>query len=280
MNRKRKDLASELGVSEVTIWRWERAGILDKKIAEIRERNKKMLSSQEELLQSLTNVVKRNKDIMQDISDKVQRNTEILQDIANVLQGITSKIEDTSDLIQKSYNLLQEFANVIQTIMKSQEMKHNILQPVVDKKANIMQSNTSEIEENFTATELSKVLGVNTSTTRRWIAKGEIKATKTVTGYVIPKEEALRVIFKKVYEDLNITHHFGDSVPIPMFKDEVKKRINISDEEIDKILLDLDSKEIIYLQTLDNPGDFSDSNRGIKFEGRVLYFITWTKKQV
>jgi transcriptional regulator with XRE-family HTH domain len=38
MNRKRKDLASELGVSEVTIWRWERAGILDKKIAEIREK--------------------------------------------------------------------------------------------------------------------------------------------------------------------------------------------------------------------------------------------------
>jgi hypothetical protein len=40
MNRK-KDLASELGVSEVTIWRWEKAGVLDKKIAEIRERNKK-----------------------------------------------------------------------------------------------------------------------------------------------------------------------------------------------------------------------------------------------
>jgi hypothetical protein len=40
MNRK-KDLASELRVSEVTIWRWEKTGILDKKIAEIRERNKK-----------------------------------------------------------------------------------------------------------------------------------------------------------------------------------------------------------------------------------------------
>ena len=277
MNRKRKDLASELGVSEVTIWRWERAGILDKKIAEIRERNKKVLSSQEEVIQSLTNIIKRNTDIMRNISDKIQRNTEILQDIANVLQGITSNIEYTSDLIQKNYNLLQEIANVIQTIMKSQEMKHNVLQPIVDKKANIMQSNTSEIEENFTATELAKVLGVNRSTTQRWITKGEIHATKTSQGYLIPKDEALKVIFRKVYEDLNVTHRFGDSVPIPIFKDEVKKHTNISDEEIDKILLDLDSKEIIYLQTLDRPSDFSDSDKGIKFQGRTLYFITWHK---
>jgi excisionase family DNA binding protein len=157
-------------------------------------------------------------------------------------------------------------------------MKHNVLQPVVDEKANIMQSNTSEIEENFTATELAKVLGVNTSTIQRWITKGEIHATKTAQGYLIPKEEALKVIFRKVYEDLNVARHFGDSVPIPIFKDEVKKHINISDEEIDKILLDLDSNEIIYLQTLDRPSDFSDSNRGIKFQGRVLYFITWIKK--
>jgi len=278
MNRKRKNLASELEVSEVTIWRWERAGILDKKIAEIRERNKKMLSSQEELLQSLTNVIKRNTDIMQDITNEIQRNSEILQGIAHILQGITSKIEDTSDLIQKNYSLLQEIANVIQTIMKSQEMKHNVSQPVVDEKANVMQSNTSEIEESFTATELAKVLGVNRSTTQRWITKGEIHATKTAQGYLIPKDEALKVIFRKVYEDLNVTHHFSDSVPVPIFKDEVKKYINISDKEIEKTLLDLDSKAIIYLQILDNPGDFSDSDRGIKFQGRILYFITWTKK--
>jgi len=161
--------------------------------------------------------------------------------------------------------------------MKSQEMKHNVLQPIVDEKANVMQSNTSEIEESFTATELAKVLGVNRSTTQRWITKGEIHATKIAQGYLIPKEEALKVIFRKVYEDLNVTHHFGDSVPIPIFKDEVKKHINISDDEIDKILLDLDSKEIVYLQTLDNPSDFSDSDRGVKFQGRILYFITWHK---
>lgn len=86
--------------------------------------------------------------------------------------------------------------------------------------------------------------------------------------------DALRMI----YDNLNAIYNFGDSVPIPIFKDEVKKQFHISDEEIDKILLDLDSKEIIYLQTIDNPKDFSDSDRGIKFEGRVLYFITWMKR--
>jgi hypothetical protein len=108
-------------------------------------------------------------------------------------------------------------------------------------------------------------------------SKRKIKATKTTMGYVIPKEEALKVIFRKVYEDLNVARHFGDSVPVPIFKDEVKKHVAISDEEIDKALLDLDSKEIIYLQTLDRPSDFSDSDRGVKFQGRILYFITWHK---
>jgi len=172
---------------------------------------------------------------------------------------------------------LQDIANVIQSNIQSEGMKYNVLHPAMDEKSNVIQSNTPEIEENFTTITLAKILGANTSTIQRWIAKGKIKATKTVTGYIIPKEEALKVIFKKVYEDLNVARHFGDSVPVPTFKDEVKKHINISDEEIEKTLLDLDSKEIIYLQTLDRPSDFGDSDRGIKFQGRILYFITWTK---
>jgi len=254
MNRK-KDLASELGVSEVTIWRWEKAGILDKKIAEIRERSKKV-GFQEDVIQSIAN--------------EMQRNTEILQNITNVLQSITSKVEDIS-------NVLQDISNVIQSNIQPEGMKYNVLHNVMNEKSDVIQSNTPEIEENFTTSKLAKILEVNVSTIQRWITKGEIKATKTVTGYVIPKDEALIVIFKKVYEDLNMAHHFGDSVPVPIFKDEVKKHVAISDEEIDKILLDLDSKEIIYLQTLDRPSDFSDSDKGIKFQGRTLYFITWHK---
>jgi excisionase family DNA binding protein len=262
MNRK-KDLANELGVSEVTIWRWKKAGVLDKKIAEIRERNKKV-GFQEDVIQSIAN--------------EIQQNKEILQNISNVLQSITSKMENITDVLQKNYNVLQYIANVIQSNIQSEGMKYNVLHPVMDEKSNVIQSNTPEIEENFTTITLAKILGANTSTIQRWIAKGKIKATKTTTGYVIPKEEALKVIFKKVYEDLNVARHFGDSVPVPIFKDEVKKHINILDEEIDKMLLDLDSKEIIYLQTLDRPSDFNDSDRGIKFQGRILYFITWMEK--
>ena len=262
MNRKKKDLASELGVSEVTIWRWEKAGILDKKIKEIKERNKQT-GLQKDTLQSITDVLQRNNDVIQSITNEIQQNKEILQNIANVLQSITSKMDNITDVLQKNYNVLQDISDVLHSPK--------------NKRQNVIQINTSEIEENFTTSKLAKILEVNVSTIQRWITKGEIKATKTVTGYVIPKEEALRVIFKKIYEDLNVARHFGDSVPVPTFKDEVKKHINISDEEIDKILLDLDSKEIIYLQILDNPDDFSDSDRGIKFQGRILYFLTWHK---
>lgn len=89
-----------------------------------------------------------------------------------------------------------------------------------------------------------------------------------------PNVEDLRII----YDNLNAIHNFGDSVPVPVFKDEVIKKFNISEDEINKILLELDEKEIIYLQTLDRPNEVKDSDRGIKFEGRVLYFITWMKK--
>jgi hypothetical protein len=44
------------------------------------------------------------------------------------------------------------------------------------------------------------------------------------------------------------------------------------------VLLDLDTQEVIYLQTLDRPAEFQDSDKGIKFGDRVLYFITWQEK--
>ncbi|MEF3244666.1 MAG: hypothetical protein K6343_01585 [Caldisericaceae bacterium] len=82
-----------------------------------------------------------------------------------------------------------------------------------------------------------------------------------------------------IYDNLNATHNFGDSIPLPLFKDEILEKYNISENEIDELLLELDRKEIIYLQTLDNKNDFEDSNRGINYQGRLLYFITWMKRQ-
>jgi len=39
-------------------------------------------------------------------------------------------------------------------------------------------------------------------------------------------------------------------------------------------------KEILYLQTADNPGPLTKEERraAIEFNGRTLFFITWTKK--
>jgi len=49
---------------------------------------------------------------------------------------------------------------------------------------------------------------------------------------------------------------------------QLKKKLNISDDEIEKTLLDLDTEEVLYLQILDRPQDFKDGDRGIKFDGR------------
>ena len=51
-------------------------------------------------------------------------------------------------------------------------------------------------------------------------------------------------------------------------KMQLKKKLNISDDEIEKTLLDLDTEEVLYLQILDRPQDFKDGDRGIKFDGR------------
>ncbi|MBP8613121.1 MAG: hypothetical protein KBI30_03920 [Candidatus Atribacteria bacterium] len=81
-----------------------------------------------------------------------------------------------------------------------------------------------------------------------------------------------------IYDNLNTSYNFGDSVPIPLFKDEIMKKYKVSEEELNTMLLDLDNKEIIHLQTIDDPEDFADSNRGITFENRIFYFITWMKR--
>ncbi len=89
-----------------------------------------------------------------------------------------------------------------------------------------------------------------------------------------PTDEDFRII----YDNLNTLGHFGNSVPVPLFKDEVMKKFKITEEDINHALLDLDKEEIIYLQTADKPEELEDKNRGIKFQGKFLYFITWTKR--
>jgi hypothetical protein len=90
-----------------------------------------------------------------------------------------------------------------------------------------------------------------------------------------PSVEEIRLI----YDNINTTRNYGDSVPIPVFKEEIKKRYAVSNEEVDKILLELDRREIIYLQTVNNPEELKDKEKGIPSGERgLLYYITWIKR--
>jgi len=101
-----------------------------------------------------------------------------------------------------------------------------------------------------------------------------MKTTAGESAKTLLQVDELRII----YDNLNTSYNFGDSVPIPLFKDEIMKKYKVSEEELNTMLLDLDNKEIIHLQTIDDPEDFADSNRGITFENRIFYFITWMKR--
>jgi hypothetical protein len=81
-------------------------------------------------------------------------------------------MDNITDVLQKNYNVLQDISNVIQSNIQSEGMKYNVLHHVMNEKSDVMQSNTSEIGENITTITLAKILGVNTSTIQRWIAKG------------------------------------------------------------------------------------------------------------
>jgi excisionase family DNA binding protein len=259
---KKAELAKTLGVSRTTLYRWEKEGILDQKLSELQKERE--IVGEKNDNEVLLLEINEKLNMLQNVAEMLQDVLSMLQNVANMLQNVAMSQNVPNVSQNVSDNMFQDVAKASQNIS---EKSHNV--------ANMLQN----VPEYFTAPDLAKVLGVTRRTLNDWILEGRIEAVKLQGKNLIPRNEGLKIIFKRIYDELNAIRHFGDSVPVPIFKDEVKKHINISDEEIEKTLLDLDSKEIVYLQTLDNPSDFSDSDRGIKFQGRILYFITWTKKQ-
>jgi excisionase family DNA binding protein len=258
---KKSELARELGVSEVTIWRWEKSGKLKEKIKEMKEKslqsNANVLHSEIESLQSITNVLQNVINELQKISNAIQSNT-------NVIQKISVQLNEMNSLLQRTA-LQGESQNAIKSITSK----------IPEKKI------WDYGIESFTTSQLAKILGVSTTTIQRWVGRGKLKAVKTATGYVIPKEEALKLIFKKVYDEVNLTTNAGDSVSIKAFKDTLRKYINLPEEEINSILLSLDKNEVLYIQTANSPGEFTEEEKkaAIKSEdGRVLFYITWVEK--
>jgi len=252
---KKTELAKTLRISRATLYRWEKEGILEQKLNELRkEREIVGQPADTEIL-------------LKEINEKLnmlQYVAKMLQDVLNMLQNVSNMLQDVAmsqNVSNMSHNVTDSVSQNVSTV------PHNVAE------------NLQSVTDYLTASQLAKMVGVTRRTINEWILEGRIKSAKLQGKNLIPKEEALGLIFKRVYDELNAINHYGDSVPVPVFKDAVKKKLNISDDEIEKTLLDLDTEEVLYLQTLDRPSDFSDSDRGIKFEGRILYFITWMKEK-
>jgi len=235
---KNTELAKMFNVSESTIWRWRKVGILEQKISEYKQlleiEEKK---SEAELHKTLLKILEEPKELKRSL-----KCSQILQDIESELK------KPISPKVETSYRPIDE--------------------------------NIGDALEHFTTTQLANNLRLAKTITQRWIKKGKVKGIKMGAQYVIPKEEALNLIFKKVYDDVNLKTNAGDSVSIKDFKDELKKVIQLSEEEVNKTLLALDEKEILHLQTVDNPGGLTEEERkaAIEFNGRTLFYITWMKR--
>jgi len=237
---KNTELAKMFNVSESTIWRWRKVGILEQKISEYKqlleiEGKKSEAESHKTLLKILEE------------AERIEKALEMLPNIALILQDIESELKKPiSSKVEASYKSVNE--------------------------------NIGDALEHFTTTQLANALRLDKTTIQRWIKKGKVKGTKMGAQYVIPKEEALAIVFKKVYDDVNlkIKTNANDSVSIKDFKDELKKVIQLNEEEVNKTLLDLNEKEILCLQTADNPGPLTEEERraAIEFNGRTLFFIT------
>jgi len=239
---KNTELAKMFNVGESTIWRWRKVGILEQKISEYKQLLEiEGKKSEAESHETLLKILEE--------AERIEKALEMLSNIALILQDIESELKKPiSSKVEASYKPVNE--------------------------------NIGDALEHFTTTQLANALRLDKTTIQRWIKKGKVKGTKMGAQYVIPKEEALQLIFKKVYDDVNLKTKAGDSVSIKNFKDELKKVINLSEEEVNRELNALDDEEILHLQTVNNPDTLTEEERkaAIEFEGRTLFYITWMEK--
>jgi len=126
-----------------------------------------------------------------------------------------------------------------------------LISPKVETSYRPIDENIGDALEHFTTTQLANNLRLAKTIIQRWIKNGKVKDTKIGAQYVIPKEEALRLVFKKVYDDVNLETNAGDSVSIKNFKGELKKVIQLSEEGVNRELLDLDKEGVLSLQKRD-----------------------------
>ncbi|MCD6427480.1 MAG: hypothetical protein J7L03_05240 [Caldisericaceae bacterium] len=81
------------------------------------------------------------------------------------------------------------------------------------------------------------------------------------------------------YDNVNRKENAGDSVPISSFKKELRRMgFEFDEDELNEKLLELDRKEIIYLQIANNPDELPNKEYGIQSDRGFLFYITWIKR--
>ena len=90
-----------------------------------------------------------------------------------------------------------------------------------------------------------------------------------------PNEEEMRII----YDNINTQGSFKESMPLYIFKDELKKKFNISEEGLNEKIIELNKREIIHLRSADKSEKIKEPEHCIKSKnGKLFYYITWMKR--
>lgn len=188
-------------------------------------------------------------------------NRKTLLKILEVLEGINHKLDRVGDV----KNVFQSVENMLQNT-KSSGIK--------------VAEGLQNVAEYLTTVEVAHALGIARRSLNDWIIGGKIKAVKVKGKNFIPKEEAFKFIFRNVFNKIDMQTNAGNSVSIKDFKEALNKVISLSDEEINNTLLELGKEGVLSLQKIDDPGQLTEEEKkvAIEFNGRTLFFITWTRK--
>jgi hypothetical protein len=90
-----------------------------------------------------------------------------------------------------------------------------------------------------------------------------------------PNEEEMRII----YDNINTQGSFKESMPLYIFKDELKKKFNISEERLNEKIIELNKREIIHLRGAEKSEKIEEPEHCIKSKnGKLFYYITWMKR--
>ncbi len=86
----------------------------------------------------------------------------------------------------------------------------------------------------------------------------------------LPSDEEMLI----AYENARMKNHVSEEVPVPLFKEELRRMgFEFKDEELDKKLLELHEKGIVFLRRSENK-----EKGGIKTENGNLSYIVWVKR--